>query len=151
MILYFSNKCPHCKTILAKIQDLPDLSSKMSFISIDSQRPQHPIKSVPSLILDNSILSGKSVFDWFDNQTDTNNTLPAFEMGFGNNNFSVIDGPGIAQKNHNFTFLGGDSSELPAEHSTSKKSNKPQKIPDDAMDRLIKERSNDIPVPRTRS
>ena len=150
-IFYYSNNSNPCSKILQDLEKIPHIRTKFQYISIDSTTPQHAIQCVPALIIEGKILQGKQVFDWLENEKH-NNTLPAFEVGFGTNNFSSIqqqDAP--AENNFNFTYIENNSNEkqLPQEKSTS--GNKPQKIKDNALDDLINQRKQDIPIPRQRA
>ena len=154
---YYSNKSKPCAIILQDLETIPHVRSKFQFVSIDSQRPQHHIQSVPAAVIDGNIYQGKQVFDWLAKEKH-NNTLPAFEVGFGNNNFtSIHDDKSPAENNHNFTYIEADDTSFGAgeprqnPQNDSKSGGKPQKIQDNALDDLINARKLDIPVPRTRA
>jgi len=173
-VFYYSNKSKPCAILLQDLETIPHIRSKFQFVSIDSQRPQHPIQSVPAAVIEGNIYQGKQVFDWLAKEKH-NNTLPAFEVGFGNNNFtSIHDDKAPAENNHNFTYIEdpgagppqgqpGQGGSAPPRHSTfgageggnpqkdAKSGGKPQKIQDNALDDLINQRKLDIPVPRTRA
>ena len=155
-IFYYSNKSKPCAILLQDLETIPHIRSKFQFVSIDSQRPQHPIQSVPAAVIEGNIYQGKQVFDWLAKEKH-NNTLPAFEVGFGNNNFtSIHDDKAPAENNHNFTYIeDGDAtprqSTVGNPQNDAKSGGKPQKIQDNALDDLINQRKLDIPVPRTRA
>ena len=155
-IFYFSNKSKPCSVLLKDLETIPHIRSKFQFVSIDTQPPQHHIQCVPAVVIEGNIYQGKQVFDWLAKEKH-NNTLPAFEVGFGTNNFtSIHNNDGAAENNHNFTYIeNGDS---PPSNSSpqnpqkdSKSGGKSQKIQDNALDDLINARKLDIPVPRTRA
>ena len=104
-IFYYSNKSKPCAVLLQDLETIPHIRSKFQFVSIDTQRPQHPIQSVPAAVIEGKIYQGKQVFDWLAKEKH-NNTLPAFEVGFGNNNFtSIHNDKSPAENNHNFTYI----------------------------------------------
>ena len=97
------------------------------------------------------------MFDWLAKEKH-NNTLPAFEVGFGTSNFtSIHNDEGAAENNHNFTYIeepgAGPPQGQPGQNpqKDAQSGGKPQKIQDNALDDLINARKLDIPVPRTRA
>ena len=155
-VLYYSNKSKPCAVLLQDLEQIPHIRSKFQFVSIDSTVPQHPIKCVPAAVVEGQIYQGKQVFDWLAKEKH-DNTLPAFEVGFGNNNFtSIHDNESPAENNHNFTYIeepGSNPQGQPGQNpqNDAKSGGKPQKIQDNALDDLISQRKLDIPVPRTRA
>jgi len=152
-VFYYSNKSKPCALILQQLETMPHIRSKFQYVSVDTTKPQHQIRSVPAMVLESRLLEGKQVFEWLESEKH-NNTLPAFEQGFGTNNFTSIhnnDSP--AENNHNFTYIEEHapmaSQGHPGQGQTS--GGKPQKIADSAIDDLIAKRKVDIPIPRQRS
>ena len=152
-ILYYSNKSKPCSLLLQDLEQTPHIRSKFQFVSIDTTRPQHPIQNVPAAVIEGKIYQGKQVFDWLAKEKH-DNTLPAFEVGFGTNNFTSIHNDSAAESNHNFTYIEEPSAPHEPGHNPqkdAKSGGKPQKIQDNALDDLINSRKLDIPVPRTRA
>ena len=155
-VFYYSNKSKPCAVLLQDLETIPHIRSKFQFVSIDTTAPQHQIQCVPAVVIEGNIFQGKQVFDWLAKEKH-NNTLPAFEVGFGNNNFtSIHDNNSAAENNHNFTYIeepGAAPQGQPGQNpqNDSKAGGKPQKIQDNALDDLINARKLDIPVPRTRA
>ena len=151
-IFYYSSRSKPCETLLQKLERMPQIRSKFQYISIDTTKPQHPIRTVPAVVVNKQILEGKQVFDWLDKESyDT--PLPPFEVGFGTNNFSSIQDPNApADRNQNFTYIE-DNSTQPQEQKQSSgiQGTKPKKIGDNALDDLINQRKMDIPIQRGRS
>ena len=149
-VFYYSNRSKPCEVILQKLEQMPHIRSTFQYVSIDTQKPQHPIRSVPAAIVEGKQYEGKQVFDWLASETN-NNTLPPFEQGFGTNNFTSIhnnDSP--AESNRNFTYIEDDNV-MPQQQKNSVEGGKKQKIKDDALDDLINQRKLDIPIPRQRA
>jgi len=159
-VFYYSNKSKPCTVLLQDLETIPHIRSKFQFVSIDTQAPQHQIQCVPAVVVEGNIFQGKQVFDWLAKEKH-NNTLPAFEVGFGTNNFtSIHDDKSAAENNHNFTYIEGDDAPPHGANGAQPGQNpqkdaqsggKPQKIKDNALDDLINARKLDIPVPRTRA
>jgi hypothetical protein len=152
-VFYYSNKSKPCAVILQQLEQMPHIRSKFQYVSIDAARPQHQIRSVPAIILEGRAMEGKQVFDWLENEKQ-NNTLPAFEQGFGTSNFTSIhndDAP--AENNHNFTYIEEPPPAQQAQPQSQQQTSggKPQKIADNAIDDLIAQRKMDIPIPRQRA
>lgn len=155
-VFYYSNRSKPCALILQKLETMPHIRSKFQYVSVDSTRPQHPIRNVPAMTLEGKILEGKQVFDWLEAEQH-NNTLPPFEQGFGTNNFtSIHDDNAPAENNHNFTYIEDTPPPTPHQpqarnQGQSQSGGKPQKIPESAIDDLIAQRKMDIPIPRQRA
>ena len=147
-IFYYSNKSTPCSTILQELEKIPHIRTTFQYICIDNTNPSHNISCIPAVILDNKILQGKQVFEWLEKEKN-DNTLPAFEVGFGNTNFSSIqDSNSSASNNFNFTYID-ENSNMPS--SKTKNCNKSRKIEDNALDDLINQRKADIPMIKPRS
>jgi hypothetical protein len=153
-VFYYSNRSKPCTLLLQKLEQMPHIRTKFQYVSVDSTTPQHPIRSVPAAIIEGKQYEGKQVFEWLEKET-YNNTLPAFETGFGTNNFtSIHDSEAPAESNHNFTYIEEPTTQQQQSQnpqSSTQKGGKPQKIQDNALDDLINQRKQDIPIPRQRA
>lgn len=152
-IFYYSNNSKPCSKILQDLEKIPHIRSKFQYVSIDTNNPQHNIQVVPAIILEGRILQGKQVFDWLESEKH-NNTLPAFEVGFGTNNFSSIqnqDAP--AENNFNFTYIETTehNNNIQEKQQPNTDCGRKPKINDNALDDLINQRKMEIPIPRQRS
>jgi hypothetical protein len=130
-VLFYSNKCIHCKNLMNQMNK-NNIKSKFNFFCIDDNYNKIPssIKSVPSILFkdNNTILVGKSVFNWLNEQTtntpsqNEQNQEPqnqdgplawhGAEMGGAmSDNYSFLNsdtsaqGTGGASIAHNFSFL----------------------------------------------
>ena len=64
--LYISKKCPHCRRILLLLRDRHDLTPSLNIIPIeDYQYPQY-IKSVPSMVVNDSIWNAERIFSFIE-------------------------------------------------------------------------------------
>ena len=154
-VFYYSSKSKPCEVILQKLERMPQIRSKFQYVSIDTSKPQHHIRTVPAIVINRQILEGKQVFDWLEKESyDT--PLPPFEVGFGTNNFSSIEDPNApADRNHNFTYIEENPSHQQPQQQQKQnggiQGSKPQKIGDSALDDLINQRKMEIPIQRGRS
>ena len=153
-VFYYSNKSKPCVVILQQLEKMPHIRSKFQYVCIDNSNPQHNIKNIPAVVIESNIYEGKQVFDWLEKEQH-NNTLPAFEQGFGSNNFTSIHNDNApAENNHNFTYIEEpqqQSQQQSQPKQQSQNGGKPQKIGDSALDDLISQRKMDIPIIRQRS
>ena len=154
-ILYFSNRSKPCIKLMTQIEKLSHIRTNFKYISIDTSTPSHPIKSVPAIVVNDSngkqtIFTGKKAFEWLENESNMD-TLPPFELGFGTNNFSMIEGDSIATNNYNYTYIEEQSEVSNNRKDSQIQGKKSTKIGDSALDDLMKQRSNDIPMPLSRS
>ena len=150
MIFYYSNKCKHCSIVLQELEKMPEVRGRFEYRNVDISKPEHSIKYVPAIVEANGMLVGKQVFEWIKNE-QMQNTLPAFEVGFGTNNFSLISGEAVAQKNHNFTYIEETDKMAQIPQGSKENSVKGGKIEDGAMDRLMAQRNQEIPPPKSRN
>ena len=153
-VFYYSNRSKPCSIILQQLETMPHIRSTFQYVSVDSTKPQHPITSVPAIIVEGNKMEGKQVFDWLEKEQH-NNTLPPFEAGFGTNNFTSIHNDNApAENNHNFTYIEEPQQNQPQPQQQQQQSQngaRPQKIGDSALDDLISQRKMDIPIPRNRT
>jgi hypothetical protein len=124
-VLFYSNRCNHCKTFITQLNK-NNIKSDFDFFCIDNNYKNIPpqIKSVPTILFkeNNNLMIGKSVFNWLDEQIKpvTNNQASqegplawhGAEMGCSySDNYSFLDsdtsaeGTGGASIAHNFSFL----------------------------------------------
>ncbi len=68
IILFYSEKCGHSENILKKIANFEPLRSIIRPVSIDPKNIKLPpnLKSVPSFLVDNKIISGDKAFEYVD-------------------------------------------------------------------------------------
>ena len=64
-VLFISARCDHCKKILIGIQQHPFLKSLFKIVNIDTQPFPNYIKSVPSILINDQIIKGDTVFEYF--------------------------------------------------------------------------------------
>ena len=146
-IFYFSNKSKPCATILQKLEQIPQLRSQFQYICIDNVTPYHNITGVPAIVLENKVYCGKAVFQWLESKQQ-NDTLPAFEVGFGTTNFSSIsNSEAPCENNHNFTYINESGVQAP----THINNDKVEKTSNNDLDSLISQRKLDIPIPKPRT
>ena len=64
-ILYISGRCEHSKNVLLGIQQYPFLKPLFRIVNIDTQAYPEYVKSVPSILINNQVISGQTVFEYF--------------------------------------------------------------------------------------
>ena len=64
-VLFISGRCEHSKKILIGIQQHSFLKSLFKVINIDTQAYPNYVKSVPSILIHNQVITGEKVFEYF--------------------------------------------------------------------------------------
>tara|TARA_B110000967_G_scaffold149275_1_gene152999 strand:+ start:423 stop:1046 length:624 start_codon:yes stop_codon:yes gene_type:complete len=64
-VLFISGRCPHCKKVLVGIQQYPFLKPLFNIVNIDTQPYPEYVKSVPSILINNQVVTGDQVFEYF--------------------------------------------------------------------------------------
>ena len=64
-VLFISGRCPHSKKILMGIQQYSFLKPLFKIVNIDSQPYPNYVKTVPSILINNQVISGETVFEYF--------------------------------------------------------------------------------------
>lgn len=83
--LFYSNRCRYSMEYINKIKQV-GLSNNINFVSIEENRGNLPpsVKRVPTIIMNNSVLSGRDAFEWLDSvnkQINTPKPQPASDRG----------------------------------------------------------------------
>ena len=63
-VLFISGRCPHSKQILMGIHQNPFLKALFKIINIDSEPFPNTIEIIPSMIINDQIISGRTVFEY---------------------------------------------------------------------------------------
>ena len=64
-VLFISGRCEHCKKILVGIQQHSFLKPLFRVVNVDTQPYPNYVKSVPSILINNQVISGQTVFEYF--------------------------------------------------------------------------------------
>ena len=64
-VLFISGRCEHSKKILIGIQQHSFLKSLFKIVNIDTQPYPNYLKSVPSILIHNQVITGEKVFEYF--------------------------------------------------------------------------------------
>ena len=64
-VLFISGRCPYSKKILVGIQQYPFLKSLFTVVNIDSQPYPNYVKEVPAILIQNQVITGDKVFEYF--------------------------------------------------------------------------------------
>jgi hypothetical protein len=64
-VLFISSRCDHCKKILIGFQQHDFLKSLFKVVNIDKQPFPNYIKSVPSILINDQVIKGDTVFEYF--------------------------------------------------------------------------------------
>ncbi len=64
-VLFVSGRCPHSKKVLLGIQEYPFLKQLFQVVNVDTQPFPNYIKTVPSILINNNVVTGDKVFEYF--------------------------------------------------------------------------------------
>jgi hypothetical protein len=64
-ILYISGRCEHSKKVLMGIQQYPFLKPLFRIVNIDTHAYPEYVKTVPSILINNQVITGATVFEYF--------------------------------------------------------------------------------------
>ena len=64
-VLFISGRCPHSKKVLLGIQQHTFLKELFKIVNVDTQPFPNYIKTVPCILINNQIISGNTVFEYF--------------------------------------------------------------------------------------
>lgn len=64
-VLFISGRCPHSKNVLVGIQKHPFLKPLFKIVNIDTQPYPNYVKSVPAILINNQVITGQTVFEYF--------------------------------------------------------------------------------------
>lgn len=138
-IFYFSQKSPPSMRLQKMIHENQDISYMFDEINIDIPgNMQHNIRSVPSIIVEDTAYSGKDAFDWYEELAQSSvNSFDAFSSGYSTS-FSGIDND---MNSHSFFSLGNESVQLDSKNLEQQDENKR------ILDNLMEQRANEVPKP----
>ena len=64
-VLFISGRCPHSKKVLMGIQQYSFLKDLFKIVNVDTQPFPNYVKTVPSILINNQVVSGEKVFEYF--------------------------------------------------------------------------------------
>jgi len=64
-VLFISGRCPHSKKILLGIQQHSFLKELFKIVNVDTQPFPNYIKTVPCILINNQVITGDTVFEYF--------------------------------------------------------------------------------------
>jgi hypothetical protein len=64
-VLFVSGRCEHSKKVLIGIQQHAFLKPLFKVVNIDTQPYPNYVKSVPSILINNQVITGQTVFEYF--------------------------------------------------------------------------------------
>ena len=64
-VLFISGRCPHSKKVLMGIQEYPFLKQLFQIVNVDTQPFPNYIKTVPAILINNQVVTGDKVFEYF--------------------------------------------------------------------------------------
>jgi hypothetical protein len=64
-VLFVSGRCQHSKKILLGIQEYPFLKSLFKVVNVDTQPFPNYVKTVPAILINNQVVTGDKVFEYF--------------------------------------------------------------------------------------
>ncbi len=170
-LLFYSNKCLHCKELLNLLYKDVELNQKFTKINVDNNNIKIPpyIKSVPSAIITTngqpSLMVGNAIFKWFNqNHAKTVETQgisdwdPQTMSGFSDG-FSYLENNNPVIK-RSFAFVSDNISistpnpetyqDSRNDNASNSKSDMKKKQFDNEYEQFLSQRKNDIPngIPR---
>lgn len=64
-VLFISGRCPHSKKLLLGVQEYSFLKSLFKIVNVDTQPFPNYIKTVPAILINNQVVTGDKVFEYF--------------------------------------------------------------------------------------
>lgn len=64
-VLFVSGRCPHSKKLLLGVQEYPFLKSLFQIVNVDTQPFPNYVKTVPAILINNQVVTGEKVFEYF--------------------------------------------------------------------------------------
>ena len=64
-VLFISGRCPHSKKVLLGIQQHSFLKELFKIVNVDTQPFPNYIKTVPCILINNQVITGNTVFEYF--------------------------------------------------------------------------------------
>ena len=64
-VLFISGRCPHSKKVLVGIQQYSFLKELFKIVNIDTQPYPNYVKTIPSILINNQVITGETVFEYF--------------------------------------------------------------------------------------
>ena len=64
-VLFVSGRCPHSKKVLLGIQQHSFLKELFKIVNVDTQPFPNYIKTVPCILINNQVITGNTVFEYF--------------------------------------------------------------------------------------
>ncbi len=166
-ILFYSNKCLHCKELIGLLVKDVQLNQKFTKINIDNGNIKIPpyVKSVPTAIITTngnpSLLVGSAIFKWFNQRhakTVESQSIMDWDphaMSGYSDGFSYISNPDVIKKS--FSFLNEDNTITTVDEKNyggggDKRGggNEPKSALDKDYEKFMNQRKYDVPasVPR---
>lgn len=134
-IVYYSNRSEPCNKFMNYINKYAEIAMLFKKVCIDNSRPEHNIKSVPSIVLDGStIYSGKSAFDYIEMQASK--LLDGFDNLSGPSYCTLDDSGDMGYTG--FNFINNESHIETQENSKNTETSK-------LIDNLMQKRASEIP------
>ena len=163
-ILFYSNKCLHCKELLTLLSKDVVINQKFTKVNIDNSNIKIPpyVKSVPSAIITSnnqpSLMVGTQIFKWFNSlhaQTVENQGIQDWDphtMSGYSDGFSYLQNADVMKKS--FSFINDNNIIVtPDEGSYSGGENnkdKPKTKLDSDYEHFVNNRNLDVPNPAPR-
>lgn len=134
-IVYYSNRSEPSVKFMKYLNSYTEISMLFKQVCIDNNKPEHNIKSVPSIVLDGSaIYSGKSAFEYIEMQASK--LLDGFDNLSGPS-YCTLDESGDMGYT-SFNYINEESRIETEENSQNKQTS-------NIIDQLIQKRASEIP------
>ena len=161
-VLFYSNKCLHCKEFLTMLHKDENLNKTVTKVNVDNPNIKLPpyVKSVPSLIVNEnnkpSLLVGSKIFEWFNNTHKKNvasNEIQDWDpctMSGYSDGFSYLENPETIKKA--YSFISDEEKIITPDESNyesgSSSSSGPKKSDMDVQyEQFMSNRTNDVASP----
>lgn len=164
-ILFYSNYCNYCKQFNDNLNKYQDIKNKLHLFCIDNNREKVPtiIKSVPSILTkEKKILTGKDVFNWFEQQQQHQQKEIDDPLAWHNNEMgsafsdhysfleadTAAEGLGGNSIAHSFSFLNSNLNSNISNggiNTPQEKNNNQKDILTKRMESLMEKRDSELP------
>ena len=140
--LFYSKRCPHSTKFIELASKHPEIASKISQVEVEVNKDRLPpwLKSVPTLQMDEEIISGPKLLEWIDKQTkkdlEPSPLSGSLGGGFDLNPYSSLNGTNDSFKG--FSNIGSKNGSEGMDESQFENAN------NKSMDQMQADRASDI-------
>jgi len=154
VILFYSGNCSFCQKFITELKKNQALMQNVQGVQVEGGNIPRQVQSVPTLMLNGSqLLVGQQAFEWLNKQSGELEAAPMLgAKGAGTSSFSFLDGGSEDGVNSVFSMIGAqngsagiDPSMVAQMSNNEKGSNAKQQTKNMSMDKIMAQRSMDVP------